>query len=236
MSAPPIPPDIADITAAPLLGTIWNWALYGVLVVQFYVYSYNFAKDRKFLKILVYAIFLLETVQTVLSLVDLYYRFASGFGDIQRLIEPHLSPFDGPIIGAIVSVTVQYFFSYRVWMLSKKTAWWLCLLICVCSTVDGAAAFAGGIYSLAHGGILKDFALTWLIGNTVADILITAAMIYYLTSRQSDAAAAYSDHALSRMVRLTVETNVLTSISALIFGCVSFLTCFKLLLGSWLCC
>jgi len=221
MSAPSIPPDIADITAAPLLGTIWNWALYGVLVVQFYVYSYNFEKDRKFLKILVYAIFLLETVQTVLSLVDLYYRFASGFGNIQRLIEPHLSPFDGPIIGAIVSVTVQYFFAYRVWILSKKKAWWLCLLICLCSIVDGAAAFAGGIYvhvnkSLAHGWILKDFALTWLVGNTVTDILITAAMIYYLKSRQSDAAAAYSDHALSRMVRLTVETNVLTTITGVV--------------------
>jgi len=221
MSAPPIPPDIADITAAPLFGTIWNWALYGVLVVQFYVYCYNFTEDKKFIKLLVYAVFLIETVQTVLNLVDLYYRFASGFGNTQRLIEPGISPFNGPIIGAIVSVTVQYFFAYRVWIFSGKKAWWLCLLICACSAIDGAAAFTGGIYvqvhkSLARGQILKIFALTWLIGNTVTDILITAAMIYYLTSRRSDTAAAYSDHSLSRMVRLTVETNVLTTTTGVV--------------------
>ncbi|KAI0287409.1 hypothetical protein BC826DRAFT_917223, partial [Russula brevipes] len=116
-----------------LLGTVWNWMLYGVLLVQVYVYSYNFPQDRKLLKLLVYGVFILETLQTALSGADLYHWFVTGFGDRDHLGDPYAAAFDVPIIGAIVSVTVQYFFAYRVWVLSDRKAWWLCLIICVVS-------------------------------------------------------------------------------------------------------
>ena len=82
---------------------------------------------------IVFAVFFIETVQTVISGVDMYYRFASGFGSLEHLIDPYLSPFVGPIIGAILSLTVQYFFVYRVWVLSNRKSFWLCLLICAVS-------------------------------------------------------------------------------------------------------
>ncbi|KAH9970083.1 hypothetical protein BGW80DRAFT_614949 [Lactifluus volemus] len=130
-ASPPIPPDIARMTAPLLLGNLWNWALYGVLVVQIYVYSYNFPNDKKLLKLLVYAIFLLETLQTSLSGADLYYWFASGYGDLKHLATPYASSFDIPIIGAVVSLAVQFFFVYRIWVLGKKKCLWLCLIICL---------------------------------------------------------------------------------------------------------
>jgi hypothetical protein len=79
----------------------------------------------------VYTIFLLETVQTVLTGVDLYLSFASGFGQIYHLTRPNMSAFDVPIIESMVSLTVQLFFAYRVWILSDKRSWWFCLAICV---------------------------------------------------------------------------------------------------------
>ncbi|KAH9952892.1 hypothetical protein BC827DRAFT_1159510 [Russula dissimulans] len=219
MSAPPgppaipIPPGIAELevqlnlsfSAAPaLFGIIWNWTLYGVLVVQ-----------------LLYAIFLIETVQTILSGIDGYYRFASGFGSLEHLTDPYLSTFNGPIIGAVVSLTVQYFFAYRVWVLSNKKAFWLCLLICAFSIVDATAAFIGGIYVHVRGRFSSGWKLkvplyVWLGGNAVSDILITTAMIYYLTIRRSNISVPHSSHALSKIVRLTVETNVLTTTTGII--------------------
>jgi hypothetical protein len=79
----------------------------------------------------VYAIFLLETVQTVLTGVDLYLSFASGFGHMYRLTRPNMSAFDVPIIESMVSLTVQLFFAYRVWILSDKKSLRFCLAICV---------------------------------------------------------------------------------------------------------
>jgi hypothetical protein len=113
------------------------------------VYTYNFPGDRKPLKLLgkrisrhivrtptdipvtVYGVMLLETLQTALSGADLYYWFASGFGDINHLATPYASAFDAPIMGSLVSLCVQFFFVYRIWVLGKKESWWLCVLICL---------------------------------------------------------------------------------------------------------
>ncbi|KAH9966363.1 hypothetical protein BGW80DRAFT_735284 [Lactifluus volemus] len=215
-ASPPIPPDIARITAPLLLGYLWNWALYGVLVVQIYVYSYNFPGDRKLLKLFVYAIFLLETLQTSLSGADLYYWFASGYGNLKHLANPYASSFDIPVIGVVVSLAVQFFFVYRIWVLGKKKCLWLCLIICLCSITDATAAFAGGIYTFVHsmfarGNILQILALIWVIANMMADILIAGAMLYHLAQRRRDTVGFFNDRALVKIVRLIIETNVMTT-------------------------
>jgi hypothetical protein len=79
----------------------------------------------------VYIVFFVETVQTALSGADLYYWFAAGFGNIEQLTTPYASPFDVPIMGSLVSLSVQFFFVYRIWVLSEKRSWWLCVVICL---------------------------------------------------------------------------------------------------------
>ncbi len=111
------------------------------------VYSYNFSEDNRRLKLLgmqtssplslstpdrsytVYTVFFLETLQTALSGADLYYWFASGFGDMNHLASPFASTFDIPLIESLVSAMVQFFYAYRVWVLSNKQSRWFCLLI-----------------------------------------------------------------------------------------------------------
>jgi hypothetical protein len=82
---------------------------------------------------LAYGIFLIETLETALSGWDLYHWFASGFGNMDRLEDPYAGPFDAPIIGSIVSGTVQYFFIYRIWVLSNRKSRWLCVIISIVS-------------------------------------------------------------------------------------------------------
>src|SRR6266404_9588384 len=81
----------------------------------------------------VYAIFVIETLQTALTGADVYYWFVTGFGNMDHLESPHASGFDVPIIGSVVSIVVQFFFVYRIWRLSKKSAWLMCLVICIVS-------------------------------------------------------------------------------------------------------
>ncbi|KAH9039086.1 hypothetical protein EDB85DRAFT_2183929 [Lactarius pseudohatsudake] len=216
MSNPPIPPNVAEIAAPMLLGALWNWTLYGVLVVQIYVYSYNFPGDRTLVKLLVYSVFLVETVQTALTGADLYYWFVSGFGNMGHLTAPYESPFDVPIIGAIVALIVEFFFVYRIWVLSRRSSWFLCLLICLFSIVAAAAGLYGGIYThvrkkFASGRMLKVLALTWVSGNASADILIAGSLLFYLGRRLREGCGQFSEHALSKVVRLIIETNVLTT-------------------------
>lgn len=113
------------------------------------MYSYNFPDDRKRVKLLgmqssphaifspsdgshvVYGIFFLETVQTVLRGADLFYWFASGYGDMKHLLNPFTTPFDGPILESLVSTIVRFFYAYRIWVITNKRSWWLCFLICL---------------------------------------------------------------------------------------------------------
>ncbi len=70
-------------------------------------------------------------MQTALSGADLYYWFAAGFGNVDQLSTPYASPFDVPIMGSLVSLSVQSFFVYRIWVLSERRSWWLCVIICL---------------------------------------------------------------------------------------------------------
>ena len=78
-----------------------------------------------------YTILFLETVQTVLSGADLYYWFISGYGDLTHLNSPFASPLDVPIIESVVSLIVEFFFAYRIWILSARQSGWFCMLICL---------------------------------------------------------------------------------------------------------
>ncbi|KAH9039084.1 hypothetical protein EDB85DRAFT_2141336 [Lactarius pseudohatsudake] len=210
MSNPPIPPNVAEIAAPILLGTLWNWTLGSSSGED--VYSYNFPGDRTLVKLLVYSVFLVETVQTALSGTDLYYWFVSGFGKMDHLTAPYNSAFDVPIMGSMVALIVQFFFVYRIWVLSKRSS---CLVICLFSIVAAVGAIYGGVYThvykqFASGRMLKILALTWVSGNALADVLIAGSLLFYLVRRRREG-GHFSDHALSKLVRLTIETNVLTS-------------------------
>ena len=113
------------------------------------MYSRCFPRDNKYIKLLgtriprliptcffltkhfvVYSIFFLETVQTVVSVAGLYYWFAASFGG-KNIVTP-FSFFDTQIVGSMVSLSVQLFFVYRIRVLSRlceKRSLWLCIII-----------------------------------------------------------------------------------------------------------
>jgi hypothetical protein len=62
----------------------------------------------------------LETVQTALTGSDVYYWFIAGFGDVERLGHSHFAPIDLALLGAFISLVVQGYFCYRIWVLKNK--------------------------------------------------------------------------------------------------------------------
>ncbi|KAF8258419.1 hypothetical protein EI94DRAFT_1754720 [Lactarius quietus] len=226
-----LPSNVAEVAAPLLLGTVWNWTLHGVLITQFYVYTYNFPDDSKRLKYLVYGVVFLETVQSGLALGYLYYWFVTSFGDILKFYVTRLSLWDGPVlVGSVTAVIVQLFFAHRIWVLSEKKSRWICLMISLFSAVGAIAEAVGSIYSQVVGiedslgdTLLWALSLTWLAGTVLADGLIALSMLYLLKKRCSEEASSFSKNAISKIVRLTVETNLLTTtvaITALVLAAV----------------
>ena len=110
-----------------------------------------FPKDRLVVKALAYGLYILETVQTVLATIDIFSEFATGWGNLKKLVDPHLSWLSIPIFSGIsefpmmttkrlrmqwhtslVSCAVQMYFAYRISILSRSRT--IAYLICaVCS-------------------------------------------------------------------------------------------------------
>jgi hypothetical protein len=81
----------------------------------------------------VFFVFLLETAQTALTAVDIYYWFMAGFGDLEGIFaNTRFAPIDVPMIAGIISLIVQLFFCYRIDTLNKRLRW-LCTVIAVVS-------------------------------------------------------------------------------------------------------
>ncbi|KAN0136872.1 hypothetical protein V8E53_005313 [Lactarius tabidus] len=208
-----------------LFGPLCNWALYGILCVQIYVYSYNFPQDSRPIKFLAYFVFLLETAQTALTGADIYYWFVAGFGDVDRLRKSHYGPIDAPIITGVISLIVQEYFCYRIWVLNRGSSYicktrtppvlqmWICSIIAVSAVTQSSAQLWSSIKPLVDGDIkiTKAIIYTWAISCSLADILIAVAMVLLLRR----AIGNFSSFVLVRVVRLVVETNALTATLAI---------------------
>ncbi|KAN0129606.1 hypothetical protein V8E53_012602 [Lactarius tabidus] len=235
------PADIVRITAPILFGPIFNWALYGVLCVQTYVYSYNFPDDRRAIKFLAYSVFLIETAQTALTGGDIYYWFIAGFGDLERLKNSRFSAIDSPTIDAFISLIVQWFFCYRIWTLNKRM-WWLCMIIAILSVTQATGAAWGGIKSATLGryavikpalyvcipvqdepsrgvtasaSALVDYERRGGYSNCDCDDITDGDRVSQLRRTRGNE-GRFSKYVLPRVVRLTVETNSLTASVAIV--------------------
>ncbi|KAJ7829039.1 hypothetical protein B0H13DRAFT_2116545 [Mycena leptocephala] len=218
-TAIPIPPNIGSIAASQLIGSLLNYLLYGILAVQVYVYRLSFPNDKASIKWMVYLIFLVETVATALNGVDMYYWFAAGFGDILNFAKPRISPFYTPILGSVMALVVQVFFCYRIYII-KPAARWFCIFISLISFLQAAGGLGGGISAYLSANEAHDhnrviFVYLWLVGEAAADVLIAATMTYFLLNASHQQHKQTND-IVKRIVRLTVETNGLSTVVAII--------------------
>ncbi|KAG6910311.1 hypothetical protein DXG01_011708 [Tephrocybe rancida] len=139
--------------------------------------------------------------------------FAAGFGNLARIQNPLTSPINTPFMGSIMALVVQLFFCYRIFIINRS-AWWWCLLIGAVSIIQAVAGAVGGIKALVVKDISKrhnqtDLVYLWLVGDVVADVMIAATMTFSLL-RASPGKHKQTNDVVTRIVRLTVETNSLT--------------------------
>jgi len=210
---PPIPPNISIIVGPAFFAHIANWFLEGILIMQIYIYYQWFPDDKRMIKCLVYSLFILDTLQACLGTSDGFYWFAIGFGNMNIVTKPHISAFDAPILDGIIALIVQTFFCWRIKVLQKS--WWLPLVIFTVSLAGFIGALASGYKTfqsndLSKLGLFKwEFSL-WLASSALADTLIAIVMTFVLLRSRSKT-YEQTNNVLVKIVRLTVETNIITA-------------------------
>jgi len=132
-------------------------------------------------------------------------------------MRPWFSHIDIPILSGLIALIVQMFLCSRIWILNKRL-WWLCIVISFFSLAQAAGAFWAGfkdLSTLKSGGVIKPSIYLWFGSSVLTDVLIAVAMVYLLIQRR-DNKNQFSSYVLPRVVRLIVETNVLTTTVAIV--------------------
>ncbi|KAF5364136.1 hypothetical protein D9756_000146 [Leucocoprinus leucothites] len=217
---PPIPNGIGAIAGPPYLGILLNWWLFGILTLQWYLYYVNFPNDRKLLKYTAHFICFLEMVQTFLTVADGFHWFVFGFGDMDKLAEFFLANFDTPMMSVVIAFIVQCMYAWRVYVLSKLRV--ITGVIVFCALAQAAGGLGIGIVNQQVGTITKwqprftVFSIIWVTFSAVADILIAASMTWLLLKSGNWKNGIERNSVVTKIVRLTIETNVASATVAIV--------------------
>jgi len=212
-----IPPDIAKLTGPLLLGVVFNWGLLGALIVQVYIYHTAFQRDKIILKTLVWSTFVLEVLGTVMITRDAFRVFGTGFGNMEPIETVGWLWFSGPVLNSIISCSAQFFYAWRIWVLSSS--YWVPGAILLLACVQGGTGFYSGWFVQYVGvwsRVPEAYRTTcvWLGGTALCDVLITGTMIYFL--RRSRTGFKATTNILDKFTRVTVETGFVCAAFALL--------------------
>ncbi|KAJ6468172.1 hypothetical protein DFH09DRAFT_1001040, partial [Mycena vulgaris] len=201
---------IVELSGPLLLGNLLHWGLFGTLSVQLYLYYQAFPDDRWSTKCLVYTVYTLELVQTILLTHDAFAMFGYGFGNPLALTEIGFDWLTIPIMSGLVAFIGQSFYAYRVYVLSKS--WLIPTLIVVVSMTSSVGGFITGAFTL-KGVIFFPGRYVWCGASALSDIIIAVCMTYYLS--KNDTGFRQTRILVSKLIRLTIETGSLTALAAL---------------------
>ncbi|KAF9483259.1 hypothetical protein BDN70DRAFT_874135 [Pholiota conissans] len=209
--------EITTIAGPPFIVLITSWGLFGVLSLQVYLYSQAFPNDRLILKALVYGVYLLETVQTFLLTQTGWAMLVQGFGNVEAIDEVGTTYLSVSFIGGLVELLVQLFYAWRIVVISRKRI--IPVLIVIISLTAFAGALIMTINTKRFGKFSELVAGTkslaakavgiWGGASSLCDVIIAICMCYYL--RKNKGFASQTQALVSRLVRMTIETGVLTA-------------------------
>ncbi|KAJ7132717.1 hypothetical protein C8R46DRAFT_1140630 [Mycena filopes] len=220
-TADPLGFPTVQLAGPILLAFSMDWALFGTLTVQLYLYYQAFPKDGLFTKCLVYTAYLINLTQVVFVTIDAFNAFAYGFGDYGALTRMAYQGLVAPVFGGIVACIVQSFYAFRLYKFSGS---WIVPSILLCGAVgigitgiiDGVSARATDLSKLNMNLPEKIAATTgvMLVGAAIIDITIAACMTYYLA--RSDTGFRRTHALITKLIRLSIETGIITALMALL--------------------
>ncbi|KAF9454683.1 hypothetical protein P691DRAFT_754250 [Macrolepiota fuliginosa MF-IS2] len=202
-----------------LIGFTLNVFLFGMMTTQVYIYYTSFRKDRRWMKLYVLLVYILDTLNSVCDCVYLYDSLILHFGDPQILETANWVFALEPALNGVIGGLVQGFFAWRVVALTKN--WILGSIVIACALTGGAAAIVTTceVIKVPYFTRFQEFQAVvtlWLVSAILGDVLITSIMVWFLVSKHHKTGFRQSDLVVDRIIRLTVQTGLITSVVAIV--------------------
>ncbi|KAF9451122.1 hypothetical protein P691DRAFT_773402 [Macrolepiota fuliginosa MF-IS2] len=207
----------ANLVLAPvLIGTLFNVLLFGIVIAQTYLYFTTYKRDRTWMKLLVLSILVIDTFNTIFNVIYVYECVITHYGELEALAKATWSLNADPLLTGVIELIVQLFFAWRVHVLTRN--WFLVAAVLGCCLAGGVGAFVTTYKALvipefARFQEFKNVVIVWLVCSSAADVLIAAILVWYLRGHKTGFRG--SDMIVDRIIRVTMQTGLLTSMVAI---------------------
>ncbi|KAF9011977.1 hypothetical protein BDQ17DRAFT_1298347 [Cyathus striatus] len=212
--------DPVSFSGPLLLGEFLNWALFGILSVQVYIYYIAFPRDNFGAQFLVYSVYAIELCQTGIVARDAVMTFGLGFTNPFAVQAMRLSWMSVPVISGIVGCIVQVFYACRISLLFDSK--FIGVIIGLLAIIQCAGGVASGVFSYRLNDLIKvssshSIRIAQAVMNgtaTICDIVIAGFMTYHLMLLRAEMNPKHA--VFSKLLKLAIGTGGLTAMLALL--------------------
>ncbi|KAJ7576408.1 hypothetical protein C8J56DRAFT_399567 [Mycena floridula] len=199
-----------------LIGAFLSTMLYGVSLVQIFIYYRTGKRDRLWMRLLILYLLVAETANTCFNIALVYEPLIIKFGEEVVLATSPVFLRTDAVVTVAISTPVQLFMAWRIKVLTGSN------LAAAGISVLSVVACGGGLATTVSVTLKPDFRQfdefvaapsTWLIASAVCDVAI-AVLLFYALSKKKSGFADMDDY-ITRIMLITVQTGTLTAVAAL---------------------
>ncbi|KDR69463.1 hypothetical protein GALMADRAFT_272038 [Galerina marginata CBS 339.88] len=209
---------LGNTIGASLLSTMGACILFGISIVQVYIYYTTYTKDWRFQKVIVGTLTVLNTGHLIFLIHLVYYYAIEQFGNPAGLERIVWCVNAQTLFTILIIVMVHGLYVHRIWILGRRfSRIWPAFLFMLL-----AGATVIGVFLIYNAFRLKVFSamheLTWVLyaifgTTTTMDFLIAASMCYYLNKSRSG--FTKTNYLVLNIMRYVLISGALTSITSL---------------------
>ncbi|KAA1469756.1 hypothetical protein DENSPDRAFT_928362 [Dentipellis sp. KUC8613] len=209
------PVVIDDTFGSALIGLLLGAVLYGVTLLQTWLYFRHYEKDSRILKSVVLLLWFLDTLHLALCARTIYWYLITNYNNPSALADDMWAMSLQTDCNGVIGLIVEVFFARRVYMMSRN--WLITGLIVVLACIH----FGLGVVFTVESFILVQFSrfpeLTWITCTglgcaAAADLLIAFTMCWYLF--RSRTGFERTDSMITTLMIYSINTGLVTSIVA----------------------
>ncbi|KAJ7871189.1 hypothetical protein B0H14DRAFT_2724670 [Mycena olivaceomarginata] len=212
-------PDIPTTMGALLIGGFFASMLSGAVNIQALLYFRAYTSDPIEFKLLVFAVWGLDTLHTTFIWAGMWDYLIASYGDTSKINYIPWSISLTVVLTALVTFLVHCFFAHRIWRLSKRN--WLMVSPVVILALLRLGSASGTTYQMFHYKAFDLFKLhaRWIftLGLSVSsavDIIITGLLFYLF--RDTKPETGHLKDVIDRLMLYAFETGSLTCVGTII--------------------
>ncbi|KAI0683526.1 hypothetical protein C8Q76DRAFT_318154 [Earliella scabrosa] len=205
-----------EIFANALVGYAVATTMYGITVLQTYIYFRRYSNDRLTLKLYVAVLWMLDTLTTLLMSHALYTLFVLNLRNLENNLQLPwcISQLENGITDVITAM-VQIYFAQRLWEVSQGNKI-LSGVIVVLALLSLGLGIEGTIKVFEdHDLVSVSFRRALVLGGAVqgvavlCDILITGGLCYYFSTSRTGRGS--TNKLLDKLMAYAIERGALTA-------------------------